>query len=423
MAAIITKEAPDSVTLQITIPFNRSMIDSENAIQKAIHEGGNLATESLLKRFDTDGSDIRIGSVRMRSKGLQPKYYQTPYGEVRIQRHVYQATATGGATFCPLEREARIIVASTPKFAAQISHKVASMPAGEAAEDLSVNHGRSIPQSFAQRLSEAVSAVVQVKEEEWSYQVPEVQEAAIKTVSIGLDGTCLAICKEGYRQAMVGTIALYNGEGERQHTTYIAASPEYGKETFKVRLAREIERTKNLYPEAFYIGLADGARDNWDFLELHTDQQMLDFYHATEYLTKIADSVFTDPKARSDWLSTRCHQLKHDPGTAQSLLEEFQKFTEKPFDAVEKAITYFQNNLAKSRMNYTENTALGRPIGSGVTEAACKTIVKQRLCQSGMRWKEKGARVILSLRTLVKSSGRWAQFWGKVNQYGFPVAT
>jgi len=73
-------------------------------------------------------------------------------------------------------------------------------------------------------------------------------------------------------------------------------------------------------------------------------------------------------------------------------------------------------------MNYSENVALKRPIGSGVTEAACKTIVKQRLCQSGMRWKEKGARVILSLKTLVKSSGRWEQFWTRVNQYGFPVA-
>jgi len=47
--------------------------------------------------------------------------------------------------------------------------------------------------------------------------------------------------------------------------------------------------------------------------------------------------------------------------------------------------------------------------------------VKQRLCKSGMRWKKKGAAVILSLRALLKSTGRWEQFWSKVNQYGFPV--
>jgi hypothetical protein len=86
------------------------------------------------------------------------------------------------------------------------------------------------------------------------------------------------------------------------------------------------------------------------------------------------------------------------------------------------AITYFTNNTAKSRMNYAENVALNYPIGSGVTEAACKTIVKQRLGQSGMQWKDKGAGVILSLRALSHSTGRWEQFWNKVNQCGLSMA-
>jgi hypothetical protein len=73
-------------------------------------------------------------------------------------------------------------------------------------------------------------------------------------------------------------------------------------------------------------------------------------------------------------------------------------------------------------MNYADSVALNHVIGSGVTEAACKTIVKQRLCKSGMRWKEKGAAIILSLRTLIHSTERWEQFWKKVNQYGFPIA-
>ena len=73
-------------------------------------------------------------------------------------------------------------------------------------------------------------------------------------------------------------------------------------------------------------------------------------------------------------------------------------------------------------MDYAESVVLNHPIGSGVTEAACKTIVKQRLCQSGMQWKDKGAGVILSLRALVHSTGRWEQFWQKINQFGLPMA-
>jgi len=54
----------------------------------------------------------------------------------------------------------------------------------------------------------------------------------------------------------------------------------------------------------------------------------------------------------------------------------------------------------------------------GVTEAACKTLVKQRLCASGMRWKNKGAKIVLRLRALTRTTGRWAQFRQKIDQFG-----
>ena len=73
-------------------------------------------------------------------------------------------------------------------------------------------------------------------------------------------------------------------------------------------------------------------------------------------------------------------------------------------------------------MNYPKYVGNNEPIGSGVTEAACKVIVKQRLCKSGAKWKNKGAGIVLNLRCLSRSDGYWDQFWGKVDQYGFPVA-
>jgi hypothetical protein len=426
VAVSLVKQTTDSITLQITIPFYRSMLDSEGAIQSILNETGKIATSELLKKFDTDGSDITMGSVKMTSMGLVSKCYQTPYGEIEIERHVYQ-TSKGGTTFCPLERDARIILTSTPKFASQISHKMAEMAGAQVRDDLSMNHSRQVSLALIQRLSEAVSSVVQIKEESWSYHVPEIKSATIKTVGIGLDGTCMLMCEGSYRQAVVGTIALYDNDGERQHTTYIAAAPEYGKGEFKERLAREIERAKKLYPHALYIGIADGSHDNWDFLEQHTTKQTLDFYHATEYLTKVSENIFSTSEEKKNWLNDRCHQLKHVQGAAKNILDEMINFknnnlTDKQCEAVDAAVTYFKNNIDKSRMNYAESVANNHVIGSGVTEAACKTIVKQRLCKSGMKWKEKGAAIILSLRTLARSTGRWEQFWRKVNQYGFPIA-
>ena len=83
------------------------------------------------------------------------------------------------------------------------------------------------------------------------------------------------------------------------------------------------------------------------------------------------------------------------------------------------ALTYFINH--RHIMDYATQVKKQLPIGSGVTEAACKTLVKQRLCGSGMRWKDKGAKVILSLRALVQSKGRWQQFWENIEQYGAQV--
>ena len=89
---------------------------------------------------------------------------------------------------------------------------------------------------------------------------------------------------------------------------------------------------------------------------------------------------------------------------------------------VESATTYFRNQVKGGRMGYAALTARHIPIGSGVTEAACKVLVKQRLCGSGMRCKEPGAAAVLSVRCLTYTPGRWAQFWSRIDRSGFPVA-
>jgi hypothetical protein len=87
---------------------------------------------------------------------------------------------------------------------------------------------------------------------------------------------------------------------------------------------------------------------------------------------------------------------------------------------LQDAITYFRNH--HHQMHYAEAVARRLPIGSGVTEVAYKVIVKARLCGAGMKWFERGAGIVLSLRTLTYTSGRWQQFWSKINRYGFTSA-
>jgi hypothetical protein len=96
-------------------------------------------------------------------------------------------------------------------------------------------------------------------------------------VAISLDGACTLTCEDGWREAMVGTLAFYDRDGERQHTVYLAATPEYGKARFLNHLEAEIGRAKAKCPEAHYVGIADGASGNWDFLGRHTSAQVVDF--------------------------------------------------------------------------------------------------------------------------------------------------
>ena len=74
------------------------------------------ARANFLHRFDTDGTPIVIGQTTLTSIGTVPKEYQTPYGATTVSRHVYQSSK-GGKTFCPLQRDARIVTSATPRFA------------------------------------------------------------------------------------------------------------------------------------------------------------------------------------------------------------------------------------------------------------------------------------------------------------------
>ena len=123
-------------------------------------------------------------------------------------------------------------------------------------------------------------------------------------------------------------------------------------------------------------------------------------------------------------MDERCHRLKHEVGAAGALLAEREALPTEGLSAdvqegLQAAITYFRHHA--HQMQYAARVRAKLPIGSGVTEAACKTMVKQRMCKSGAKWKERGAGIVLSLRALSYTAGRWDQFWGKIDRYGFPV--
>jgi hypothetical protein len=374
-------ESTDSfVTVMVKIPLSKNMLHAEENIQKGLNEVGKLATSCALSQFDTDGSPIEVAKISHTSKGLTPKYYQTPYGDVYIQRHVYQ-NSTGGAIYCPLERDAAIIGGTTtPLFAKMVSSKYSQMSARAVQRDF-LNHSRKIACCYIQEINDAIGKIV-VSRPNWTYAIP-VETSNVASIGISLDGTCIFISGEGYRQAMVGSISLYDCDGERLYSRYTSMSPEYG---------------------------------NWSFLKEHVNIQILDYFHATEYLSSASKAAFNRPFEEKEWFETAKHRLKYEKKGAENLINEMKLLLKKRIskakkDKIESAITYFTNHL--HQMNYPQHKKDNIPIGSGVIEAACKVIVKQRLCHSGMKWKDEGAKTVLTLRCLHESPTIWEQFWRK----------
>ena len=423
MPAKLIDQTDNKLTIQFTVDLTGHMLTDEQSLQESLNEAGQVAMEPMIKQFDTHGEPIRVNGIKHTVKDYAPQTYETPYGPVQVQRYTYQ-TSKGGRAYVPLEEDSRMVLNSTPRYAQIVSGKYARFGADSIREDLLECNGRDISRNYAKKLSDFVGTIAQFHESEWAYELPEF-DTDVHSITLSLDGTCMLMHKDGWREAMCGSIAFYDNQGERLHTIYCSATPEYGKEKFKSKLSREIQRVQDKYPTVLYIGLADGAKDNWVFLSRYTKRLLLDFYHAREYISKAGLAIFDkDKKSMDAWVDDWSDRLKHKQGTAGRFLQEIEmqranldkrNFIERD-EELRKVMGYFNNY--KSKMNYAYHTTHHLPIGSGVTEAACKVLVKQRMCISGSRWKEEGASCVLALRTLKLTTGRWKQFWDYVMRHG-----
>lgn len=178
MDAKIVRKSKTSFTIEVEIPYAETMLKSEEVIQTQINKAGNMATGESLKQFDADGTPIVVSGRKMTSKGKIPKKYQPPYGEVQIERYIYQGSS-GGRGHCPLEVNARIVTTATPKFAKMVSPKYADIGAKRVQQDLKDNHGREVAKSHIQNICKVVGSVGSLKEGKWTYKIPSFESEAM----------------------------------------------------------------------------------------------------------------------------------------------------------------------------------------------------------------------------------------------------
>jgi hypothetical protein len=212
----------------------------------------------------------------------------------------------------------------------------------------------------------------------------------------------------GFREASCGTLSFYDRAGERiGDTIYLGRMPEVGKRSLKASLEDELAKILNEREDLKVVAVADGARDNWPWMDRALpagSRQVIDYFHAAQHLAGALDAAHGEGSTASRAEYERLRVILRDqPGgvdvVINALAYQHKKFPRRL--AIKRELAYFRSN--RHRMDYAELVGAKLPIGSGVVEAANKTLVVVRMKRAGARWGPSGGQGVLTLRALAKS--------------------
>jgi len=391
-----------------------------------------------LARLDVDAPAVEIDGVPHRRVLRCPQTYMTAAGPFSIERALYSTRQDGERAVCPMEFRAGVVEGYfTPLAAQNAAWAVAHLTPGEA-ETLFARVGGMCPSKASlDRLPKAMSARWEADRERFERRLRSQERvpACAVTVAVSLDGVLVpmkdgrgqekraatrargVVAKgpAGYSEASCGTLTFYDGLGLPLGTRRLARMPESGKATLKASLALELARVLAQRPDLRVVTIADGANDNWAFLcelpEGRAGYQIVDFFHAAEHLAEamvVVHGEGTVPFHRE--FEKYRHILRHDTDGVEKVIRHLRYLVDKyPRNhKLRTTVGYFRHR--RHRMRYAQFARRHLPIGSGIVEAACKTLVTQRLKRSGMRWRHDGGQAILTLRAW-EQSDRFDRAW------------
>ena len=369
---------------------------------------------------------------RMSSQGRRGKKLLTTLGPVPFARSFYQCEQCDQSRFPDDERLDIVHTTYSPGVRRLMARAGSQTQFEQAAEDLLCYAGLKVEPREIERVAEDVGRQV----EQWlcAQQEQSLEKARSTPISgkspakfyVSFDGTGVPVRQSELvgrrgkqsdgsartREAKLGCVFTQIGldkEGYPQRdpdsTTYVGAiesSTLFGWRIYAEALRRGLSQAREV------IVLTDGARYNRTIAQTHFPEavHIVDLFHAYEHLTAIAQTLWGQeakaPKAWRDLL---------EAGDISGLLRKAGKHLPASGPgkkAMLKQLGYFQNNA--SHMGYAEYRAKKFFVGSGVVEAGCRTVIGERLKQSGMRWSVRGANAIIALRCCILS-GRFEDFW------------
>lgn len=415
-------------------PTPERTYEFEQAVAESLRETGRVAVEHVYNAAEAEDQDdlpqrVRWGRRQFRRNRKTPNEIATRFGPITLRRYYYQAVEPGERGVAPLERALGVVARlATPALADEAAQLIADRTQKQTCDTLERLYGvHWSPGTLRRVVASMAQHYAPLRHETQVERVLELLRKASKsrgrhapTLAAGRDGVMIPT-RPCWEEASTATLSVLDRHGRRLGTVYLGRMPQSGQGTLSAQLMTllkdVLKRWHGQLPRLVY--LTDAGTHPQDFFRYQlqrmkhprTKQRLrwewiVDYYHACERITKLAEGLFgTDPEG-ARWAAQMRRVLRDQRGGVTRVVQAAQALrrhrglrrTRKEFDT---ALNYLKKY--KSHMDYAGARRRQLPIGSGVTEAACKTIFGYRFKQSGMRWHRASGQHVLDLRLILKS--------------------
>jgi hypothetical protein len=411
----------------------------EIELMRLLHEIGRTIIQWVFNRLETEdpnqaAPELGFDHNTYRRRDHSPRRHgiATLFGMITFWRLRYEPcdAGVGLASIFPLEQRLGIMAGkATPALASRVGMWTAQYSQETVRNLLQEEHHVAWSVDTLRKVTANLSTGLAplTHQAQLEYVLELLQKARNSkgshrpVLSVGRDGIFVPLSKDTkYREAATATVAVLDRAGQRLGTVYLGHMPEAGQGTLSQQLTDLLIAILNGWqgplPRLQYV--TDGGHHPTEYFEavlqtmLHprTGQKLgwewvVDYYHACLYVTKIAEALFgKETKAAASWAAKMRRWLKEKKSGISRVLHSAAahawrlEFTQEEAEAYEAAYRYLQTRMGL--MDYWDCRRRGLAIGSGITEAACKTLFTQRFKQSGMKWSLEGGQVVVDLRVI-----------------------
>ena len=420
-------------------PTPQKMMTFEHDLSVLLREVGRRILAWVLNRMEPTNDEeapsrLQFEDRLSRRRRQHPRSVASLFGPVTLWRRLYEPLGRGGGSIHPLELRLGIEAGvAPPALAERVGYWATEHTQHQVLEMLEKDHGvhwscttlRTLLGSLRRGMAphRHASQVDQVVN--WLDQARASRGRFRPTLAVGRDGIFVPLRHGVGQEGATATISVLDRRGKRVGTVYLGQMPESGQGTLTAQLTALLQdifsrvdsqslrlvyvTDEGYHPSEYYHSVLKKMSDPrrpWRRLEWI---RIVDFYHACQYIQQLAETIFGVGAEAQSWAKQMRHVLKTKADGVSRVLQSASALRRGrglcgPAKVFNQAYAYIKKRTQWMRYQAYKRQRL--PLGSGITEAACKIVFTQRLKRSGMSWTIEGGQVILDLR-VIWLSGVW----------------